>query len=60
MTIDAMGCQREIAEQIVEGGAGYVLAVKDNQSQLYDDVRDLFQGAEEYGFEGSPMTTPGP
>ena len=54
VTIDAMGCQREIAEQIVEGGAGYVLAVKDNQSQLYDDVRDLFQGAEEYGFEGVP------
>ena len=45
VTIDAMGCQREIAEQIVEGGADYVLAVKDNQSQLYDDVRDLFQGA---------------
>ena len=54
VTIDAMGCQREIAEQIVEGGADYVLAVKDNQSQLYDDVRDLFQGAEEYGFEGVP------
>ena len=54
VTIDAMGCQREIAEQIVEAGADYVLAVKENQGQLYDDVRDLFQGAEEFGFEGVP------
>ena len=53
VTIDAMGCQREIAEQIVEAGADYVLAVKENQGQL-DDVRDLFQGAEEFGFEGAP------
>ncbi len=54
VTIDAMGCQREIAEQFVEAGADYVLALKENQGQLYDDVRDLFQGAEEFGFEGVP------
>ena len=54
VTIDAMGCQREIAEQIVEAGADYVLAVKENQGQLDDDVRDLFQGAVEFGFEGVP------
>ena len=54
VTIDAMGCQREIAEQIVGSGADYVLAVKDNQGQLHDDVRDLFGGAEEFGFEGIP------
>ena len=54
VTIDAMGCQREIAERIVDAGADYVLAVKDNQGRLYDDVRDLFQGAEEFGFEGVP------
>ena len=59
VTIDAMGCQREIAEQIVEGGADYVLAVKDNQSQLYDEVRDLFQGRMSTASRGSPMTTPG-
>ena len=35
-------------------GPDYVLAVKDNQGRLYDDVRDLFQGAEEFGFEGVP------
>ena len=54
VTIDAMGCQREIAEQIVESGADYVLAVKENQGQLNDGLRDLFHGAEEYGFEGVP------
>lgn len=54
VTIDAMGCQREIAEQIVEAGADYVLAVKENQGQLSDDLRDLFHGAEEYGYEGVP------
>ena len=47
VTIDAMGCQREIAEQIVEAGADYVLAVKENQGQLNDDVRDP-------GYEGVP------
>ncbi len=31
-----------------------MLAVKKNQGQLYEDVRDLFQGAEEFGFEGVP------
>ena len=54
VTIDAMGCQREIAEQIVEAGADYVLAVKENQGQLNGDLRDLFHGAEEYGYEGVP------
>ncbi len=34
VTIDAMGCQRNIAEQIVTAEADYVLAVKDNQPKL--------------------------
>ena len=34
VTIDAMGCQTAIAEQITTGGGDYVLAVKDNQPQL--------------------------
>ena len=38
VTIDAMGCQKEIAP------------VKKNQGRL-EDVRDLFEGAEEFGFE---------
>jgi len=33
-TIDAMGCQKAIAKRIVEGGADYVLALKDNHPSL--------------------------
>ena len=54
VTIDAMGCQREIAQQIVDGGADYVLAVKENQGQLHEGIRDLFEGAEALGFDGVP------
>lgn len=41
-TIDAMGCQREIAEQIVDRQAHYILAVKDNQAHLLDDIKEAF------------------
>ena len=54
VTIDAMGCQREIAQQIVDGGADYLLAVKENQGQLHEGIRDLFAGAEALGFDGVP------
>lgn len=42
ITIDAMGCQTAIAEKIVDSGAEYVLAVKDNQAHLLDDIKDAF------------------
>ena len=54
VTIDAIGCQKEIVQQIVAGGADYVLAVKENQGRLYEDICDLFQRAEAFGFEGVP------
>ena len=54
VTIDAMGCQKEIAQGILERGADYLLAVKENQGRLHQDVRDLFEGAEEAGFDGVP------
>ena len=54
VTIDTMGCQQEIAQGILDRGAGYVLALKENQGQLYEDVRDRFEGAEEFGFGGVP------
>ena len=53
VTIDAMGCQREIAQQITDGGADYVLSVKSNQGQLYEGIQDLFAGAEALGFDGT-------
>lgn len=43
VTIDAMGCQTEIAEQIREGQADYVLAVKDNQPTLCTQIRQEFE-----------------
>jgi predicted transposase YbfD/YdcC len=42
VTIDAAGCQKEIAAQIVAKDADYVLAVKDNQRTLHDHVADYF------------------
>ena len=54
VTIDAMGCQQEIAQGILDRGAGYVLALQENQGQLYEDVRDRFEGAAELGFGGVP------
>ena len=43
VTIDAMGCQKTIARQIVVQGGSYVLAVKDNQEQLHSDIADTFR-----------------
>ena len=43
ITIDAMGCQKEIAIKIKEKEAEYILAVKDNQKHLHDDVREAFK-----------------
>ncbi len=42
VTIDAMGCQKEIAKKIVDAKGDYVLAVKDNQPTLHDAIKDLF------------------
>lgn len=42
VTIDAIGCQREIAARIVEGGGQYVLGLKDNQPGLHEDVSLFF------------------
>lgn len=51
VTIDAMGCQREIAAAIIDGGADYVLALKDNQPRLFEDVQWLFEQAESVQFQ---------
>ena len=51
VTIDAMGCQKQIARQIVNREADYVLAVKKNQGRLLEDVKDLFSCGQRTGFE---------
>ena len=48
VTIDAMGCQKEIAQKIVDAKGDYVLAVKDNQPKLHEAIKDLF-GDERQG-----------
>ena len=52
VTIDAMGTQRTIAEQIRDQGADYVLALKSNHPTLYEDVRTFFDEAEATQFQG--------
>jgi predicted transposase YbfD/YdcC len=42
VTIDAAGCQKDIAARIVEKGGDYVLALKENQPTLYEQVTDYF------------------
>src|SRR5579875_1365250 len=51
VTIDAMGCQREIARQIVEQGGDYILALKENQETLYTDVVGMFADAQAKAIE---------
>ena len=46
VTLDALNTQTEIAEQIVEAQADYILAVKKNQGTLYEDLQILFEGFE--------------
>jgi predicted transposase YbfD/YdcC len=47
VSIDAMGCQTEIARTIIEQRGDYVLALKANQRNLYEDVVQLFQSARQ-------------
>jgi predicted transposase YbfD/YdcC len=49
VTIDAMGCQKEIADQIIEAGGEYILAVKENQPHLHQDILDHFIDIHENG-----------
>jgi len=46
VTIDAMGCQKVIATQIIERKADYILSLKDNQPTLAENVRNIFDLAE--------------
>jgi predicted transposase YbfD/YdcC len=50
ITIDAMGAQRNICEQIVSGGGDYVIALKGNQKSLYEDVKLFMQDSRNHKF----------
>jgi predicted transposase YbfD/YdcC len=51
VTIDAMGCQKEIAGQILDQDADYILAVKDNQQNLHTGLKDVFDQAASTDFD---------
>lgn len=50
VTIDAAGCQRNIAELIINGGGDYLLALKGNQGTLFEDVRTYIETEMENDF----------
>ena len=55
VTIDAAGCQTAIAQKVIEKGADYVLALKDNQPNLLADVALLFDDVHQSQL-GAPQT----
>ena len=57
VTIDAMGCQKEIARQISDQKADYVLALKGNQGNLRKDVELFFEHAQQCQFKDIPHQT---
>jgi predicted transposase YbfD/YdcC len=52
VSIDALGCQKEIAAKIRSGGGDYVLSVKDNQPHLLEDIRQCFANGLDTDFAG--------
>ena len=51
ITIDAMGCQKKIAEKIISKKADYILALKGNQGNLHDEVIDFFEKTKQPEFK---------
>jgi predicted transposase YbfD/YdcC len=56
VTIDAMGCQRDIAEKILEKKADYVLALKGNQGTLREDVEVFVAEQKANGFQDTKIS----
>jgi predicted transposase YbfD/YdcC len=54
VTIDAMGCQKAVARQVMEQEGNYVLALKGNQGTLHENVRLFFEDARAHGFGPIP------
>lgn len=52
VTMDAMGCQKEIAKQITEQGGDCVFCVKGNQGNTHKDIKELFTKAQKAEFKG--------
>jgi predicted transposase YbfD/YdcC len=54
VTIDAMGAQTHIAEQIIAAEGDYVLSLKGNQGNLHEDAQQLFEWSRQIGFTDIP------
>ena len=54
VTIDAIGTQTKIAEMILERGGDYLLAVKENQGRLFEDMQYIFEVDKQYDFKDAP------
>lgn len=52
VTIDAMGCHRDIAKKIIDKKGAYVLSLKGNQGNLHEDTATMFAYFEKVGFKG--------
>ena len=51
ITIDAMGCQKNIAKDIIDGKGNYILALKGNQGTLHDDIKLIFKEQADRNFK---------
>lgn len=56
ITIDAMGCQRAIAEKIIEQGGDYIMGLKGNQGTALNEVQKLFKRVRNNDFRELPFT----
>ena len=54
VTIDAMGAQTAIAQQIIDQGGDYVLSLKGNQGKIHEDVGQLFEWTRKIDFKDVP------
>jgi predicted transposase YbfD/YdcC len=57
VTIDAMGCQKAIAQKIIDRGGDYILTVKENQEHLLADIGQSFRDACEIDYAGMEYDT---
>jgi predicted transposase YbfD/YdcC len=57
VTIDAIGCQKEIVKLITQQNADYVITLKKNQGNLYNEVEKLFESGIGTGFQGIQHST---
>ncbi|MHC5763735.1 ISAs1 family transposase [Nostoc sp.] len=57
VTIDAIGCQKEIVKLITQQNADYVITLKKNQGHLYDEVEKLFKSGISTNFQAVKHST---